>query len=171
MFTYSIFPYMVMYMTVYAHITKYHKGNACLLRHSSSPRSLHGSFISPRGRRLEYWPRGLINEVQLIFKNSPKRHFFVHKPRGLYTSKYGILPANEEQPFCQIKVVVFYDRFNTMENSYRIYSYISRGIYPRTKYYTDDLSYTWVTLSGKKLYRKKVFFQSPSASWLSSGER
>ena len=41
---------------------------------------------------------------------------------------------------------------------YRIYSYISRGIYIRTKYYTDNLSYTRVTPSGKKLYRKKVYF-------------
>ena len=36
--------------------------------------------------------------------------------------------------------------------------YISRGIYPRTKYYTDNSSYTRVTPSGKKLYRKKVYF-------------
>ena len=79
-----------MYMTLYGHLTKYHKGNTCLLRQSSSPCSLRGSFISPRGRRFEYRPRGLINEVQLILKNSPKRHFFVNKP-GLYTSKYSIL--------------------------------------------------------------------------------
>ena len=41
---------------------------------------------------------------------------------------------------------------------YRIFSYISRGIYPRTKYYTDNSSYTRVTPSGKKLYRKQVEF-------------
>ena len=51
--------------------------------------SVSGSFISPWGRRFEYRPRGLINELQLILKNSPKRHFFVYKSRGLYTSKYG----------------------------------------------------------------------------------
>ena len=76
-------------MAVYGHITKFNKGNARLSRHSSSPPSVSGSFISPRGRRFEYRPRGLINELQLILKNSPKRHFFVYKPRGLYTSKYG----------------------------------------------------------------------------------
>ena len=41
---------------------------------------------------------------------------------------------------------------------YRISPYISREIYPRTKYYTDNLSYTQVTPSGKKLYRKQVEF-------------
>ena len=89
-FTNSVSPYRVMYMAIYDHITKYHEGNACLSRHSSSARSVSGSFISPRGRRFEYRPPGLINELQLFFLNSPKRHFFVYKPRGLYTSKYGI---------------------------------------------------------------------------------
>ena len=46
-------------MAVYGHITKYHKGNACLLRHSSSPRSLRGSFISPRGEGSNIGPGGL----------------------------------------------------------------------------------------------------------------
>ena len=41
---------------------------------------------------------------------------------------------------------------------YRISPYISREIYPRTKYYTDNSSYTRVTSSGKKLYRKQVEF-------------
>ena len=62
-FTYSVLPYKVMYMTVYSHITKYHEGNSCLSRHSSSPRSVRSSFISPWGRRFEYKPRGLINEL------------------------------------------------------------------------------------------------------------
>ena len=90
-FTNSVSPYRVMYMAIYYHITKYHEGNACLSRHSSSPRNvdLRGSFISPRGRRFEYTPPGLINELQLIFQNFQKRHFFIYKPRGLYTSKYG----------------------------------------------------------------------------------
>ena len=35
---------------------------------------------------------------------------------------------------------------------------ISREIYPRTKYYTDNSSYTRVTPSGKKLYQKQVEF-------------
>ena len=43
-----------------------------------------------------------------------------------------------------------------IHHGYRIFSYISRGIYPRTKYYTDNSSYTRVTPSGKKLYRKQV---------------
>ena len=42
--------------------------------------------------------------------------------------------------------------------TYRISPCISRGIYPRTKYYTDNSSYTRVTPSGKKLYRKQVEF-------------
>ena len=42
--------------------------------------------------------------------------------------------------------------------TYRISPYISREIYPRTKYYTDNSSYTRVTPSGKKLYRKQVEF-------------
>ena len=82
-------------MAVYGHITKFNEGNACLSRHSSSPPSVCSSFISPGGgggggggRRFEYRPRGLINEMQLILKNSPKRHFSVYKPRGVYTSKY-----------------------------------------------------------------------------------
>ena len=41
---------------------------------------------------------------------------------------------------------------------YRISPCISRGIDPRTKYYTDNSSYTRVTPSGKKLYRKQVEF-------------
>ena len=87
--TYSVLPYKVMHMTVYSHITKYHEENSCLSRHSSSPRSVHSSFISPWGRRFEYKPPGLINELQLISQNSQNRHFFVYKPWGLYTSKYG----------------------------------------------------------------------------------
>ena len=71
-------------MTVYGHITKFNEGNACLLRHSSSPPSVSGSFISPRGRRFEYRPRGLINELQLIFLNSLKRYFFVFISPGAY---------------------------------------------------------------------------------------
>ena len=43
-------------------------------------------------------------------------------------------------------------------DKYRISPYISREIYPRTKYYTDNSSYTQVTPSGKKLYRKQVEF-------------
>ena len=39
-------PYKVMHMTIYSHITKYHKGNTCISRHSLSPRSVCGSFIS-----------------------------------------------------------------------------------------------------------------------------
>ena len=89
-FTYSVLPYKVMYMTVYSHITKYHEENSCLSRHSSSPHSVHSSFISPWGRRFEYKPQGLINELQLILKNSQNRHIFVYNPRGLYTSKYGM---------------------------------------------------------------------------------
>ena len=46
-FTYSVLPYKVMYMTVYSHITKYHEVNSCLSRHSSSPRSVRSSFIGP----------------------------------------------------------------------------------------------------------------------------
>ena len=38
--------------------------------------SVSGSFISPRGQRFEYRPRGLINELQLIFKKFPKKAFF-----------------------------------------------------------------------------------------------
>ena len=41
---------------------------------------------------------------------------------------------------------------------YRISPSISREIYPRTKYYTDNSSYTRVTPSGKKLYQKQVEF-------------
>ena len=41
---------------------------------------------------------------------------------------------------------------------YRISPSISREIYPRTKYYTDNSSYTLVTPSGKKLYQKQVEF-------------
>ena len=62
-FTYSVLPYKVMYMTVYSHITKYHEGNSYLSGHSSSPRSVRSLFISPWGRRFEYKPRGLINEL------------------------------------------------------------------------------------------------------------
>ena len=36
-------------MAVYGHISKFNEGNACLSRHSSSPPSVSGSFISPRG--------------------------------------------------------------------------------------------------------------------------
>ena len=43
-------------------------------------------------------------------------------------------------------------------DSYRISPSISREIYPRTKYYTDNSSYTRVTPSGKKLYQKQVEF-------------
>ena len=77
-FIYSVFPYKAMHVTIYGHITKYHEGNACRLRHSSSPRSLRGSFISPRGRMFEYRPRGLINKVQFIFKKIvfPKKALF-----------------------------------------------------------------------------------------------
>ena len=42
--------------------------------------------------------------------------------------------------------------------NYRISPCISREIYPRTKYYTDNSSYTRVTPSGKKLNRKQVEF-------------
>ena len=42
--------------------------------------------------------------------------------------------------------------------AYRISPSISREIYPRTKYYTDNSSYTRVTPSGKKLYQKQVEF-------------
>ena len=41
---------------------------------------------------------------------------------------------------------------------YHISPYISQEIYPRTKYYTDNSSYTRVTPSGKKLYRNQVEF-------------
>ena len=51
-------------------------------------------------------------------------------------------------------------------DTYRISPCISRGIYPRTKYYIDNSSYTRVTPSGKKLYRKQVEFESASATWL-----
>ena len=57
-FTYSVLPYKVMYMTVYSHITKYHEETSCLSRHSSSPRSVRISFISPWGLRFEYKPGG-----------------------------------------------------------------------------------------------------------------
>ena len=43
-------------------------------------------------------------------------------------------------------------------SDYRISPSISREIYPRTKYYTDNSSYTRVTPSGKKLYQKQVEF-------------
>ena len=46
----------------------------------------------------------------------------------------------------------------TLELIYRISPSISREIYPRTKYYTDNSSYTRVTPSGKKLYQKQVEF-------------
>ena len=81
-FTYSVSPYKVMYMAIYGHITKFNEGNACLSRHSSSPRSVSGLFISPRGWRFENRARGLINELQFIFLNSSKGHFFVYKPRA-----------------------------------------------------------------------------------------
>ena len=47
---------------------------------------------------------------------------------------------------------------NSFRSTYRISPCISRGIYPRTKYYTDNSSYTRVTPSGTKLYRKQVEF-------------
>ena len=45
-----------------------------------------------------------------------------------------------------------------VKQTYRISPSISREIYPRTKYYTDNSSYTRVTPSGKKLCQKQVEF-------------
>ena len=52
-----------------------------------------------------------------------------------------------------------FQRFHRLAGmDYRISPSISREIYPRTKYYTDNSSYTRVTPSGKKLYQKQVEF-------------
>ena len=79
-FSYSVLPYKVMHMTVFGHITKYHEGNTCLSHHSSSPHSVRGSFISSRGRRFEYMPPGLINELKLFYLNSQKGTFSFISP-------------------------------------------------------------------------------------------
>ena len=58
-----------------------------------------------------------------------------------------VMGADKQHIFVFITIII-----------YRISSCISRRIYPRTKYYTDNSSYTRVTPSGKKLYRKQVEF-------------
>ena len=55
--------------------------------------------------------------------------------------------------FCQVGNSEY-----VLDEMYRISPSISREIYPRTKYYTDNSSYTRVTPSGKKLCQKQVEF-------------
>ena len=57
-----------------------------------------------------------------------------------------------------LETLVYLSKILLVYWTYRICPCISRGIYPRTKYYTDNSSYTRVAPSGKKLYRKQVEF-------------
>ena len=101
------------------------------------------------------------------------------KNLGLYTNM-AIIPRNiyslVDNPHpktakTRIKLyhlhIIRTERFTVSQvqnHAYRISPSISREIYPRffrTKYYTDNSSYTRVTSSGKKLYRKQVESGAP----------
>ena len=59
---------------------------------------------------------------------------------------------------CLYLAHIMYMSLSGSYHVYRISPSISREIYPRTKYYTDNSSYTRVTPSGKKLCQKQVEF-------------
>ena len=69
-----------------------------------------------------------------------------------------LLQSKSKYKWVKKKLILLFRGCYAWLFSYRISLCISRGIYPRTKYYTYNSSYTWVTPSGKKLYRKQVEF-------------
>ena len=89
------------------------------------------------------WPRYCI--VPCLWQPSHQRE---SSPLASTLSIQPIFPLSTQQPITIQTVII----------DYRISPYISREIYPRTKYYTDNSSYTRVTPSGKKLL--------PEASWI-----